>query len=408
MFGDIFNQLLDRRLNREGGTGQHGTHFLNAAGIAQSVLVPALSDFISTSVTSFPSSSTQLGVVVDFSTGVPVSRVDRLGPIFAETAGTIGERRVAFGMNATILDLNRIRGEDVESMRFRFLHVDVNDDGVGNPAFERDVLMVEPNLDLDASIFGFHAIYGLTPSFDIGISVPVVSLEARGNAVGTVDTTAFPFHLHNYGGTTTDPVLTTEYAYSDSEVTIPNIAIRAKYRFPQQSFGLAVIGEVQVPVAGEETMLGEQPLVARVLLIGSKSMGRFNPHLNLGYDARTDEEDRLNFTLGFDTNLAPTVNIAAGIIGRYNMGERLRMYDPDADEGGPGSREQTFRDGNGRLVRVDFSNIPDKSDGSLLGTVGSRFIFSSRIQGFVNLLIPITSGGLQSSFAPTAGLAAYF
>ena len=353
-------------------------------------------------------SSTQVGVTFDFSSGQPVARVNRLGPIFTETAGTLGRRHLAVGATATYLSLDRIRGDALDDVRFSFLHQDVDPVGTeGDPGYERDVLVIEPHLDLDAVVAGFHATYGVTDRLDVGLAVPVVSLDAEGTAVATVDTTTFPVHLHNYGGTLTDPVLTSSYDYAASEVTVPSIAIRAKYNFYAGGGALALLPEVEIPVASATSLIGEQHLVVGARLIGSRGFGRVNAQLNAGYDLRTGDgvADLLTLAAGFDTTLTPSLSLAGALLGRFSVaGDGILFYDADAPFGAPGSDSQYYVDADGAQVPVPFSNIADSNDPYAVGTLGARFAFSRQLQGLVSVLVPLSSGGLQSSVAPTVGL----
>ena len=407
MFDDLFDELLVHRLQRV-ELGPHGDHYIPAADAAERVLVPALSTFIAANVTNFPTSSTQVGVTFDFSSGQPVARVNRLGPIFTETAGTLGRRHLAVGATATYLSLDRIRGDALDDVRFSFLHQDVDPVGTeGDPGYERDVLVIEPHLDLDAVVAGFHATYGVTDRLDVGLAVPVVSLDAEGTAVATVDTTTFPVHLHNYGGTLTDPVLTSSYDYAASEVTVPSIAIRAKYNFYAGGGALALLPEVEIPVASATSLIGEQHLVVGARLVGSRGFGRVNAQLNAGYDLRTGDgvADLLTLAAGFDTNLTPSLSLAGALLGRFSVaGDGILFYDADAPFGAPGSDSQYYVDADGAQVPVPFSNIADSNDPYAVGTLGARFAFSRQLQGLVSVLVPLSSGGLQSSVAPTVGL----
>ncbi len=88
VFENVFNDILDDQLLRSGSPGQHGTHFLEAANLANISLSPALNSLIASNVSSFPLSSTSAGVTFDFSTGQPVSITESMGPIFSETGKT--------------------------------------------------------------------------------------------------------------------------------------------------------------------------------------------------------------------------------------------------------------------------------------------------------------------------------
>lgn len=88
VFSRVFKQVLEKDLILS--PGEHARHYLDAAAEADSVLTRGLNALIASNVSSFPLTATVAGVTFDWSTGKPVSITQSLGPIFAETAETLG------------------------------------------------------------------------------------------------------------------------------------------------------------------------------------------------------------------------------------------------------------------------------------------------------------------------------
>lgn len=411
-FDGLFSFFLSDALRLAGNPGQHGNHYLEAACIAERVLVPSLSNFIAANVTSFPSSSPQIGVTYDFSTGVPVRQVESLGPIFSETPGTIGKNRLTLGANISALTLNTIRGEPLSGTEFNFVHQNVSGGALGDIEFERDLLVVRPRLNVDAVIYGLFANYGVSDQLDVGIAIPVVSLSIEGRAEAEI----VPYsggnpNLHFFGGTEDEPLLVADYQYASSETFVPAVDVRAKYQLGTQGTPLGVIGTLSIPTSGEGSLLGEREFGARVAFVGSTSFGEIRPHANVGYDMRGTEgdADMIQLALGLDANLSPQFNLAGALLASVPIEDPIRFFDPDVPLGDPGSSVQfVLDDSGGSLQQVEepFSTIEDENDTAVLLSVGSRFAPTETLQGFINVLVPVVSGGLQSTLVPTVGLSA--
>jgi len=412
-FDGIFSFFLSDALRLAGNPGQHGNHYLDASCIAERVLIPSLSNFIAANVTSFPSSSPQIGVTYDFSTGVPVRTVESLGPIFSETPGTIGKNRLTLGTNISVLTLNTIRGEPLSGAEFNFVHQNVSGGDLGENEFERDLLVVRPRLNVDATIYGLFANYGISDNLDVGVAIPVVSLTLEGRAEAEIIAySGGDPNLHFFGGDSDDPLLVADYQYSSSETFVPAVDVRAKYQMGTQGTPLGVIGTLSIPTSGEGSLLGEREFGARVAFVGSTAFGDFRPHANVGYDMRGTEgdADAVQIALGLDANLSPQFNLAGALLASVPIEDPIRFFDTEANTGDPGSAVQFVQDvgPGGSLQRVEepFTTIEDQKDTAVLLSIGSRFAPTEKLQGFVNVLIPVVSGGLQSTLVPTVGLSA--
>ncbi|WP_412060552.1 hypothetical protein [Rubrivirga sp. IMCC45206] len=409
-FDGLFSFFLSDALRLAGAPGQHGTHYLEAACIAERVLVPALSNFIAANVTAFPSSTPQVGVTYDFSSGAPVRQVESLGPIFSETPSTIGRHRLTLGANVSALTLDHIRGDPLSGVAFNFVHQDAGGGGIGDDPLERDLLVVRPRLNVDAVIYGLFANYGLTDRVEVGVAIPVVTVALEGRAEAEI----FAYSggdpsVHFFGGTSEEPLLEEDYRYEMSETFVPAVELRTKVHVPAQGSSLGVLGVLSVPTSAAGSLLGEREFGGRLAVLGSTRVGPVGAHVNLGYDRRgtAGDPDAALATVGLDANLSPTVNVAASLLGALTVGEPTRFYDVDAELGAPGAVVQyVIDDTAGALGRVEepFSSIDDGTDTTVLLSLGSRFAPTETVQGFFNVLVPVVRGGLQSTLVPTFGV----
>lgn len=421
---DTFTIVFDSFL-RSGfrlSPGAHGNHYLPASVEANEQLAPALSSLIASNVASFPLSSTVAGVSFDFSSGQPVTVRESLGPIFAETAETLGDGKLVAGFNATYLGLDAFRGIPLDEMRFTFLHEDVNGTGVlGDNQNESDIVDIALDLNAEASIFALFATYGVTPNFDVGLAVPFVSLDLSGTAEATVESFtlgALGLANHHFGSDPTDPVLVKDTTYEARTTGVGDLALRFKYRLPVASgVRTALLADVRVPTGDDTNYLGTGSVSARVLLVGSRRFGDFTPHVNIGYDYRGAERDsdELELVVGFDQKVLPGLTVAADLIGAFDLqGDQIDLLPGTAvlqDRVCAGG--QDCADGGAVVAQttrtVARSNVPDWDyDHSVSAALGFRVAPTDQFQVLTNLLIPMTEGGLTSHVAPTVGFSIVF
>ena len=119
-FDRLFEAFLDTDFLL--GPGDHGMHFIPASEQAIRELTPALNSLIAGKISSFPLSST---ITIDYepgASGAPVRVFGSLGPIFTESAKTLGQNKLYVGFNYTYLGLSRYRGLPTEDFRFTFTH----------------------------------------------------------------------------------------------------------------------------------------------------------------------------------------------------------------------------------------------------------------------------------------------
>jgi hypothetical protein len=68
-----------------------------------------------------------------------------------------------------------------------FTHIDLSGDGeLGDRPPESDVISVFLNLDVNASVSAFLAPCGFTNALDLGVAVPFIVTELRGDAKATI------------------------------------------------------------------------------------------------------------------------------------------------------------------------------------------------------------------------------
>jgi Putative MetA-pathway of phenol degradation len=410
-FENLFNEFLVNRLKLS--PGMHGNHFIQAAELANQSLVPSLNSLIVSDISSFPLSSTVAGITFDFSRGAPVSTIEGLGPIFSEIGETIGEGRLNVGFGYTHLDLSRLRGLPLNQMRFTFTHVDVTpDDTLGDSSPESDDMDVFMDLHINASIYAFYATVGVTKFLDIGVAVPLLSVNLQGNARAKINSFTygrFGRALHYFGGDTLNPVLQTTVPYDESSTGLGDVALRIKYNFAHDA-GVDIAGllDVRFPTGKKDDFLGTGKMKAKLSAIISKRFKDLRPHLNIGYELRTAdfETDVIDVKAGFDQKLVSGLTFALDALGTF------AVDNSKTPQLLPGSRDIYFRVNQvlpGQYIdHVDLSNVPERNnDNQVTLSTGFRYAPTESMVFFVNTLVPLNDGGLTSTITPSMGLSIY-
>jgi hypothetical protein len=136
---------------------------------------------------------------------------------------------------------------------------------------------------------------------------------------------------------------------------IGDVAILGKYRFWQsgddapaasgRDAALALGVNLRVPSGDRDDLLGLGVGRTLVSLIGSAVLGRFSPHVNIGYEFWTDEirtpkdfqadatlsiKDQLQYSGGFEFEQHARLSLLVDVIGRYQRGGGRVGYQPFA------------------------------------------------------------------------------
>jgi len=307
----------------------HVPHFPGETQIAE---LSALSDGILSGAGIFALNSTVTGVAFDLSTGVPQTVSDSLGPLLAERATTLGDGRWTLGFGYTSQKFKKLDGEKLSNLQVTFTHQDCC--SVGPPpipppdgqltGFEQDTITLDIDVTLDQDVFALFSNYGVTDSFDVGVVVPVVRLEATASSVATVNVgTSSLINGNPVHSFVNDPSLAFDET-GDTKTGIGDVQVRAKWRFMDATSGfadMALFVDITAPTGNEKDLLGTGEWQYRGVYVVSKNVGRWTPHLNVGWSVASGNADALNkvtYAAGFDTRLSQQFTLSADVLGRYN------------------------------------------------------------------------------------------
>ena len=384
----------------------HGLHFIPSSAAENGSIISFITDALGASVANIPIGSTSGGVTFRFEGGVPVPTSTSAGPIFAERAQTLGRGRILAGISRTGFRFATLRGVDMDNIGLVFTHQNVDFEGCdaqfggdctlyGIPVLENDAIDFHLSMDLNVRVTSMYLTYGMTDRFDLGLVVPIVQADFRGESDAQIRPFGGTTAAHYFAGTSTNPVLSAHRQSLGSAAGLGDVALRAKINFrqtPGSSFAFLVDG--RFPTGSPKDLLGSGKFAGRALAIFNSRFGDFSPHLNAGYlyHAGTQQNDAVLGTVGFDNRLAESVTLAADLVTELQVGDSKLHLPPLV------AYESPFR------RTLNPTNIPDIRDDIVNGSFGVKLIPSRNTTLVLNSLFPLNRGGLRANLVYTAGI----
>ncbi|MEO7501687.1 MAG: hypothetical protein ABIW94_03520 [Gemmatimonadaceae bacterium] len=384
----------------------HGSHFIPAATASNASVIDFITEAISGSVANLPIGSTSGGETFRFVAGLPVVTSTSAGPIFAERAQTLGRGRLLAGVSRSGFRFSTLRGVNMNNINLSFTHQNVDFAGcsaqfgndcakMGVPVLENDVINFRLSIDLDVTVTSTYLTYGLTDRFDVGVVVPIVQTEFRGESEAHVVPFGGTTAAHFFSGTPSDPVLSARRQSEGSAWGLGDVAVRLKENIrdtPTTSFALLL--DARFPTGSSEDELGSGSFASRGLAVFTSRYGNFSPHANVGYLYRAGalQNDAVLGTVGFDHRMANSVTLAADLVSELQVGEN-KLHLPQ-----PVEYDAPFK----RTVRV--TDIPDTRDDIVNGSFGFKVSPAKNVTGVLNALFPLNRGGMRADLIYTAGI----
>ena len=425
-------------------TSPHAVHFSPiekndltnpAVGIVQ-----AFNTQLATQFATFPLGTSTGGFTytLDESLGTFTRSSGSFGPAFSERALTIGQGRLSLGFNYQHTRYDGFEGQDLDdgSIKFYLRHeeccsvnpmapprfrIEATPDGTRlSPAFEGDVIEAALALEATTDTFAMFANYGVTDRWDVGIAVPIVSVELDATVQARIvplstGRSRIPIHTFEAGN-----AAATEKTFSEggSATGLGDIVLRTKYNFLRnRAAGFAIALDVRLPTGDENDLLGAGGTQTKVFFVASAETDRLAPHVNIGYTFSSGDiggsgaqltptletalNDEFNYTGGPEFVVLPRLTILGEVVGRT-----LR----DAGRLTLASKEFAFVPGIGRprgpAEVANFDEFQPQS-GNLnlaLGAAGFKFNPTGNLLISVNMLFPLTDAGLTSTITPVVGV----
>jgi hypothetical protein len=342
----------------------------------------------------------------DPATGTFVRSTSSYGPILTERGETIGRGRLAFGFSHQFFSFDHLDGVTLSAVPAVFTHDDFRAGGG-----RADVVFTENTIRADVSQYNGALTYGVTDRLDLALAVPIISTRlsllsnARIHRVGTGVNTTVHYFRSDAG---IDGRGDTHQFFAEGAASgIGDIVLRAKAMVLKEgSRALAVGVDARLPTGDEQNLLGAGAAGLRAFSAFSTSIGRFAPHVNVGYqwngqsklagDARTsrkeDLPDQFLWALGTDFGITTRLSIVLDLLGRRVIDSpRLFIYEFDA--GGPS--------GSVALPDIRFERMSYWVNN---GAIGFKANVAPRLLVNFNLRFQISGNGLSDRIAPLIGM----
>ena len=223
------------------------------------------------------------------------------GPGLADRAPTLGEHFGVIGVSYTHIDFDTLEGQPLDRLTFT------------QPALSQAYLAQLPQQDrmraqddLRQTHLDFHltmdqffitGAYGLTESVDVSVALSLVRIQMRAAAEadivdGSNNGLGASFAPNQPGVCLGDfPFRCARDGFDDSAFGTGDVFLRGKWHFYDTKYAdLAVAGVLTIPTGNADDFLGFHDPTFTPWLIASKHLGRFEPHLNIGYAFRTHRD----------------------------------------------------------------------------------------------------------------------
>ncbi|MBI4611446.1 MAG: transporter [Candidatus Rokubacteria bacterium] len=296
----------------------HTAHF----SIGSAASINRLNELLAAQLGVFPFSSSVGGFTFAFEKelGTFVRTTETLGPLFAERAPTLGQGKLNLHASYTFFEYDKFAGKSLDGLQVVARH---DPNVIGFPdvreQFERDILLIDLDLDIRVQIFALAATYGITDRLDAGILLPITSIDmdvrSRARIVQSPQNTLFP-GVHTFVGGPESP---DDQAF-ESATGVGDIVLRTKYHLLKRNeLDLAAAVLAKLNTGDEKNFLGTGTTTLRPFLVASRTFaGWFTPHLNAGYEFDLDRDERssVEYAVGFDVG-TQRLSVAGDVLGSH-------------------------------------------------------------------------------------------
>jgi hypothetical protein len=311
-------------------------------------------------------------------------RIGPGGPIIGERAETLGRGVLNLGVSWSYVQLARIDGERLDRLvnrpvvNGRVISFRVPEGTeLANGRFTNFLpVRVVADLGIDAHIVAPSVTYGVTPDFDVNVTLPILRTSLD---VATRSQIPDP-RLPSFALPPGSPVAGTErLSASASAAGIGDLLLRAKYALlRERPIDVAALLGLSLPTGDRDDFQGTGTTRVQPTLVLSRIFGEhFEPLLNVGVDINADRASRsiVRWAVGTTAQLGPLTG-ALVFLGRHELARQSEPIEP------------AF------FFQIERNDLYDAS-------LGFRWRFAE--SGFVsaNALVPLNQQGLRAGVIPT-------
>jgi hypothetical protein len=303
-----------------------------------------------------------------------------LGPILAERGLTTGKGNLNVSLTYTFADFDRFSGHDTIDLTLHHCLLPECVTNIASP-YLKDTIDVEMRFRLKSQTVALSVVYGVNNKLDVGLVVPYTrnDLSVFTHARIVPGPQSVPPDPHEF-----DPAIETpDQLGTGTAIGIGDIVARAKARVLQRAgVDAAVLADLTLPTGDRQNFLGTGRTRLKATFIASKTIRRFTPHINVGYEAVFGDTklNSVDYRLGTEIAASPKLTIS---------GELLGVVRPRASS----LFQSTVLEGEVLVGRSDID-----------GVIGGKWKIADNQAFIFNFIVPMSNVGIRASSVVTAGV----
>lgn len=289
------------------------------------------------------------------------------GPFFVDRALTSGRNQMSFGVTFRYSQFERLDGNELRTGDFVTTATRFRDEPT---AFDVETLA----LRIDTRTVTGFANYGVADRVDIGVAVPIVSMDLAGERINT------------YRGQTIP-----QAAARATTTGVADMAITARaHVLGSRANGLTAGAQLRLPTGREEDLLGTGETSIRLLAIGSFEGTHASAHVNGGYSWGGISREA-NYSAAVTVAASERFTVVGELLGRRieGLGQIGQVTAPHPISIGVDTI---------RLLSTETATMTAVGVAGFKWNVGGRWLVNG------NVLIPLTERGLRARMVPAIAL----
>ena len=360
------------------------THFISSS-FSQ---LGNLTSTLAASSADFPVVSTAPGMTFSYNSELntfEAVRANNGGSLYVEGGKTLGEGKIAVGVNYAYVDYQTLNGNNLNGTNISILHQ--------QSPFESGVVNVNFNrFNITSSVISSYFTYGITEKWDVNILLPVMVTDLSMQATATVNNAGegiFPYYFNTPGKTVNT------YSATGHKVGVGDLQLRTKYNFfAAEGLNMSGLLKVRFPTGDAANFQGIGDYLIQPYLAVSQIYGDFDFHTNAGIDVDLTVADRsrARYGLGVSYQFVEMAKFMVDVIGSSNVtSQALSAQVPQY------SLSTGAYSGTNTITSQLTTNIVDLS-------MGIKATPTKSLTTYINFLVPMTNDGLRTGFTPVAGI----